>query len=273
MTCFPYDFSQPAKRYTLPNRHKEISGISPLEDNNSIAFVQDEAIQIHLLDLHSGTITELAKHDDGDAEDIAIVGTTAYVLKAGKQPAIYRATEFQGEHAKIQRYGLELKKHHDPEGLCHDARRHRLLIACKGSANKNDTMRAIYAFDLQAMQMTSTPVFTIDSRSFLKNARDAFNPSGLAIHPHSGNLYIIGSKGHKMIVCYGLNGQFKEALKLDKDQFIQPEGLAFLPSGDLLISSEGKKGKQAELLMFQSLRSLETPSAMHQDCCEEANQH
>lgn len=261
MTNFPYDFSHPAKRYTLPDQYKEISGISPLEDNNSIAFVQDEAVQIHLFDLRSGAMTELAKHDDGDAEDIAIVGTTAYVLKAGKQPAIDRVTEFQGEHAKSQRYGLELKKHHDPEGLCHDARRHRLLIACKGSANKNDTMRAIYAFDLQAMQMTSAPVLTIDSRSFLKNSGDAFfNPSGLAIHPHSGDLYIIGSKGHKMIVCYGLNGQFKEALKLGKDQCIQPEGLAFLPSGNLLISSEGKKGKQAELLIFQSIRSLETPS-------------
>ena len=260
MTCFPYDFSHPVKRYGLPDQYKEISGISPLEDNDSLAFVQDETVQIHLLDLKTGTITELAKHDDGDSEDIAIAGTTAYLLKAGKQPAIFSVTAFQGKHADFRRYDLGLQKQHDPEGLCHDAQRHRLLIACKGSPNKNDPTRDIYAFDLRTMQMNSSPVLTIDSGTFLDDSKDDFNPSGLALHPQSGDLYIIGSKGKTMIACYGLNGDFKEALTLSKDQFIQPEGIAFLPSGDLLISSEGKKGRPAELFLFQSLSPLEAPS-------------
>ena len=250
MTCFPYDFSHPVKRYGLPDQYKEISGISPLEDNDSLAFVQDETVQIHLIDLKTGTITELAKHDDGDAEDIAIAGTTAYLLKAGKQPAIFSVTAFQGKHADFRRYDLGLQKQHDPEGLCHDAQRHRLLIACKGSSSKKDHTRDIYGFDLQAMQMNPSPIFTIDSRDFLDDSGDTFNPSGLAIHPQSDDLYIIGSKGATMIVCYGINGHFKGALKLNKDQFIQPEGITFLSSGEILICSEGKKGKRAELFIF-----------------------
>ena len=260
MTLFPYDLNHPDNSYSLPEPYKEISGLSPLEGNNCLAFVQDEAVQIHLFDLASATITELTKHDDGDSEDLAVIGTTAYVLKSGKQPAIYQVSDFQSNDAHFESYDLALDKNQDPEGLCHDARRNRLLIACKGPSTRDDPTRGIYAFDLQTMQMKSSPVLTIDSRTFVDDSEDDFNPSGLALHPQSGDLYIIGSKGHKMIVCYGLNGQFKEALKLDKDQFIQPEGLAFLPSGDLLISSEGKKGKQAELLMFQSIRSLETPA-------------
>ena len=250
MTHFPYDLNHPARSYVLPGQYKEISGLSPLESNDSVAFVQDEAIQIHLLDFNNGTITELTKHDDGDAEDIAIVGTTAYLLKAGKQPAIYQATDFDGGDSNFQRYDLELHKKQDPEGLCHDARRNRLLIACKGSSSKKDHTRDIYGFDLQAMQMNPSPIFTIDSRDFLDDSGETFNPSGLAIHPQSDELYIIGSKGATMILCYGINGHFKGALKLNKDQFIQPEGIAFLSSGEILICSEGKKEKRAELFIF-----------------------
>ena len=89
MTCFPYDLNHPDRSITLPDQYKEISGLSPLESNDCLAFVQDEAVQVHLFDLSSRTITELVKHGDGDSEDIAVVGTTAYLLKAGKQPAIY----------------------------------------------------------------------------------------------------------------------------------------------------------------------------------------
>ena len=68
MTSFPYDLNHPDKSYSLPDPYKEISGLSPLEGNNCLAFVQDEAVQIHLFDLASGTITELAKHGDGERD-------------------------------------------------------------------------------------------------------------------------------------------------------------------------------------------------------------
>lgn len=250
MTLFPYDLNHPDNSYSLPDPYKEISGLSPLEGNNCLAFVQDEAVQIHLFDLASATITELAKHGDGDSEDLAVIGTTAYVLKSGKQPAIYQVSDFQSNHAHFESYDLALDKNQDPEGLCHDARRNRLLIACKGPSTRDDPTRGIYAFDLQTMHMDSAPAYIIDGRDFLVNKEDTFNPSGIAIHPRSDDLYVIGSKGEKMIVCYGMDGRFKEALGLDKDQFMQPEGITFLSSGELVISSEGKKGKKAEILIF-----------------------
>ena len=252
MTCFPYDLNHPDRSITLPDQYKEISGLSPLESNDCLAFVQDEAVQVHLFDLSSRTITELVKHGDGDSEDIAVVATTAYLLKAGKQPAIYQVNNFKSNNAHFDRHALPLDKDCDPEGLCHDVTRNRLLIACKGSSNKKDHLRCIYVFDLQSMQMDPSPMLVLDSRDFLHDSEDAFNPSGIAIHPCSADLYVIGSKGEKMIVCYGCDGHFKEALKLDKDQFLQPEGIAFLSSGELVISSEGKKGKKAEILIFSA---------------------
>jgi uncharacterized protein YjiK len=250
MTSFHYDLNHPDNSYSLPDPYKEISGLSPLEGNNCLAFVQDEAVQIHLFDLASATITELAKHGDGDSEDLAVIGTTAYVLKSGKQPAIYQVCDFQSDHALFKQFDLALEKEQDPEGLCHDASRNRLLIACKGPSTRNDSTRGIYAFNLQTMEMDPTPAYIIDSRDFLDDPEETFNPSGIAIHPRSNDLYVIGSKGEKMIVCYGMDGCFKEALRLDKDQFMQPEGITFLSTGELVISSEGKKGKKAEILTF-----------------------
>ena len=94
------------------------------------------------------------------------------------------------------------------------------------------------------MQMDHSPVFAINSQDFLNDSEDTFNPSGIAIHPQSNDLYIIGSKGEKMIVCYTLKGHFKGAWRLNKSQFSQPEGIALMQSGELVISSEGKKGKK-----------------------------
>ncbi|MGC6482025.1 MAG: SdiA-regulated domain-containing protein [Synechococcus sp.] len=254
-THFPYDFKQPIKSYALPDQYKEISGVSPLASDDCLAFVQDEAVQIHCINLNSGTITDYAKHDDGDSEDIAVAGTTAYLLKAGKQPALYEVSNFNSTTPCYKRYDLALHHDQDPEGLCHDAQRHRLYIACKRSTKKNDTTRSIYVFDLQSMEMNPAPLFNIDNRDCFDNTDGTLNPSGLALHPQTDDLYIIGSKGEKMIVCYGLNGEFKQAQRLNEDQFIQPEGIAFLQSGELVISSEGKKGKNAEILIFSSSSS------------------
>ena len=250
ITHFPYDLRKPIKSYSLPNQYKEISGISVLENNHSLAFVQDEAVQIHTFNLTSERVIEHTKYEAGDSEDTAIAGNTAYLLKAGKHPAIYKVTNFNSKDSHFKRYNLDLHKDQDPEGLCHDAKRNRLLIACKGSPKKNDRTRSIYAFNLQSMQMDHSPVLVIDSQDFLTDPEDTFNPSGIAIHPQSDDLYIIASKGVKMIACYGLDGYCKGAWRLNENQFIQPEGIALLQSGELVISSEGKKGKKAKILMF-----------------------
>ncbi|QNJ27481.1 hypothetical protein SynSYN20_03189 [Synechococcus sp. SYN20] len=251
-THFPYDLRSPIKSYSLPNQYKEISGISPLETNDSLAFVQDEAVQIHTFNLTSERVIEHNKHEAGDSEDITIAGNTAYLLKAGNHPAIYKVTDFTCENAHYERYDLDLHKDQDPEGLCHDVKRNRLLIACKGSIKNKDRTRGIYAFSLQFMQIDHSPVLTIDSQDFLPNSEETFNPSGIVIHPQSDVLYIIGSKGVKMIACYELDGYCKGAWRLNENQFIQPEGIALMPSGELVISSEGKKGKKAKILVFSN---------------------
>ena len=169
----PYDLKNPTKTYKLPKKYMEISGICPLQDNDSLAFVQDEAIRVYQFDLTSTEITAYAKHGPGDSEDIVILGNTAYILHAGKRPAIYKITGYNSGSSQCERYDLNLDKDYDPEGLCHDAEESHLLIACKGSPVKGDKLRKIFSFDIQSMTRAYSPVFTIDSREFLDKTDEA----------------------------------------------------------------------------------------------------
>ena len=249
----PYDLDNPIEQYELPKKYMEISGIWPIQEYNSLAFVQDEAIRVYQFDLSTQEITEYVKHNPGDSEDIVILGNTAYILHAREWSAIYRITGYNSGSAQCERYDLNLNKEYDPEGLCHDAKENCLLIACKGSPIKGDTERKVFSFDIQSGTRSYSPVFTIDSREFLDKPGDTLNPSGIAIHPKSSDIYFVGTKGVKMIVCYGLDGTFKGAWDLDKNKFSQPEGIAFNDSGELIISSEGRKGKKtikAKIFIF-----------------------
>jgi len=67
-----------------------------LQGLNSLAFVQDEAVRVYRFDLSSEKITKYVKHKAGDSEDIVILGNTAYILTAGKRPAIYRVVDYIG---------------------------------------------------------------------------------------------------------------------------------------------------------------------------------
>lgn len=227
-----------------------------MQGNDCLAFVEDEAVRVYQFDRLSNEITEYPKHDSGDSEDIVIIENTAYILHAGKRPAIYKITDYNKGSAQSERYDLNLHRDYDPEGLCHDATENRLLIACKGSPVKGDKCRKILSFDLASMTRATSPVFIIDSRDFLDKKGETFNPSGIAIHPNANDIYLVGTKEVKMIVCYGMNGHFKGASKLNKNQFSQPEGITFMDSGELIICSEGEKskknhkGKKARIFMF-----------------------
>ena len=246
----PYDLKKPRKTYKLPKKYREISGICPLPGIHALAFVQDEAVRVYLFNLISQKITKYTKHTMGDAEDIVIIGNTAYILTAGKRPAVYRVVDFMGGSQQYDRYDLKLNKKYDPEGLCHDPVGNRLLIACKGSPTKGDTQRKIFSFETQSGRRGTAPILTINYRDFVDKGEGSFNPSGIAIHPITNDVYMIGTKGAAMLVCCGWDGSIKGVARLDKDRFEQPEGIAFTASGELIICSEGAQGKKARILLF-----------------------
>jgi len=263
---FGYDLEKPDARYKLPDYLEEISGLS-YYGKGKIACVQDEKAHIYVLNLEKGKIINKYKFgDDADYEDIAVVGKTAYILRNNGH--IYRIKNFKKKDRKVKKYKTPLKEKNDTEGMAYDPGSNALLIACKGSPsidkeNQYKGFKAIYKFDLETGKLVSKPHFLVDlerldsyidqnafkrlsvqvaKRLRLIESETSFQPSGIAMHPVSGEIYIISSVG-KLLIILNNKGKVMVVQELDPKIFRQPEGICFSPTGDLFISNEGQGGK------------------------------
>lgn len=269
---FPYDLESPDKTYTLPDYLYEISGLSYYK-KNKIVCVQDERAKLFIYDLKEKEITDKYEFGkDGDFEGVEMVDKKIYVLRSDGK--IYSVKDFKKDDYKKKEYETPLSGKNDCEGLCYDTLSNSLLIACKGSPSLKDgkaykRYKAIYSFDLEEKELITTPFFLIDldeildldkltayERASHKLANELdesgdvrFQPSGIAIHPITGNIYIIGAIGNRLIVINRSN-DILTIERFDKDLFKQPEGICFKPNGDLYISNEGHGGK-AKILKFK----------------------
>lgn len=263
---FLYDLESPDARYKLPAYLEEISGLS-YYGKGKIACVQDEKANIYIWNLEQEKISK--KYDfgsDGDYEDIAVVDKTAYILRSDGD--IYRIKNFKKKDRKVKKFKTPLKEKNDSEGMAYDPLSNTLLIACKGSPSIDkdklyEGYKAIYKFDLEEDELGKEPFILVDlnkldsyidrnvfNRLSVKVAKKlrliesetSFQPSGLAIHPISGEIYIISSVG-KLLIVLNRWGKVQDVKELDEKLFRQPEGICFSPTGDMYISNEGQGGK------------------------------
>jgi len=273
-----YNLSEPDKIYKLPAYLKEISGIS-YYGNNKMACVQDEHATIYIFNLKKGKV--ISKIDFGknaDYEDIAVVGNTAYVLRS--DGTIFKVENFENKF-KTTKIKTALKGKNNTEGLFFDKKPNSLLIACKdlpsiNSDNLYENFKAIYSFNLAKEELNSQAKFLIDltitdklqnrgrveeiyitiaEKLNLLKSNDSFHPSAIAIHPFSGNLYVI-SGVEKLLIIMSKTNNVLNIIELDKKIFNQPEGISFSENGDMYISNEGKKGK-GNILKFNFRASNE----------------
>lgn len=262
----PYHLLYPEKTIELPLELNEISGISHLGDKD-LACVEDESGNIYILNYETGEVTGIHEFGkDRDYEDIAVMEDTVqdmmmkiYVLRSSGK--IYRIKRLGLPNQKIKKYSTFLTKLNDAEGLCYYKEMNALLIACKNSPSLNnrrntvEDKKAIYIFDLNKKVMLSHPLLVFDFNA-IKNvtgntihAGNKFRPSGIAVHPVSGHIYIISSVGNWLLVI-NKTGDIINLTSLNKSLFPQPEGICFLPNGDLFISNEGRQGR-GKVLYFK----------------------
>ncbi len=263
---FAYDLGNPEANYKLPSYLEEISGIS-YYGKGKIACVQDEKANIYILSLeHEKIIKKYDFGKDADYEDLAIVGKTAYILRNNGQ--IFRVENYKKKDRKIKKFKTPLKGKNDTEGIAYDPLLNVLLIACKGSPsiekeNLYEGFKAIYKFDIEKEELNKKPHFLIDlerldsyidHNAFTKlsvrvakklrliESETSFQPSGIAIHPVYGEIYIISSVG-KLLIVLNRRGKVLDVKEMDPKIFRQPEGICFSPTGDMFISNEGQGGK------------------------------
>lgn len=233
-------------RWELPGELVEISGIS-FSGADELASVQDEEGKIYIYDLGSRKITrQVPFAGPGDYEGIAVAGSTAWVIRA--DGVLYEVENYTAGKPKVIKHVTGLTESQDVEGLTYDKKNNRLLLAIKGRESNGADYKGIYAFTTGSNKMDKTPVYRIQLSDPVfssvggKKKEDAIQPSDLAVHPSTGELYVLEGAKPKMLVM-DASGKPAHLYKLKSKDFPQPEGIDFNDKGELFISNEGGKGQ------------------------------
>lgn len=236
------------KKWDLPKELLEISGLSWM-DHERFACVQDEKGIVFIYNTKTNAIEkQIPFSDPGDYEGLALVGEMAWVIRSDGK--LYEISSIRDDKPSVKTYDTPLTAAHNTEGLCYDKKNNRLLVAIKEDEPGGVDYKGIYAFDLAAKKMDKAPVMKIDlndqhfaemgGKKKKAKSGDAIMPSAIAVHPLNGDIYITEGRNPKLLIATDA-AVIRKLYLLDKNQFVQPEGITFSPEGELFISNEGTK--------------------------------
>lgn len=234
------------ERWELPGELVEISGIA-FSGRDEVAAVQDEEGRLYFYNLDSRKVTrQVPFAGPGDYEGIAVVGKTAWVIRA--DGVLYEIEDHTAGKPKVSKHVTGLTRKQDVEGLTYDKKNNRLLLAIKGQESVGAGYKGIYAFNLKSRKMDKSPAYRIELGDPVfsgvggKKKEDVIQPSDLAVHPATGEVYVVDGAKPKMLVL-DATGKPKHLYKMKGSDFPQPEGIDFNEAGELFISNEGGKGQ------------------------------
>lgn len=252
-----YDLNKPAK-LMLNDALLEISGISFYAKDTSVFAISDENGYLFKIYLGKKIITEKWKIDKTrDFEDVWYRDSIFYVLESNGN---IHSLQFSADGDTVYRRKSVFPKNknkHEFESIYYDEQRKNLILICKQCEGDKTSVTA-WGFD-PATGKYLPSVFTISTDRIAKQLGKKnfeFHPSAAAINPVTGDLWIL-SAVNEIIVVTDKNGIFKEVFTLKPSIFTQPEGIAFTPWGDLIISNEaGDKYNNATLFIFKPKKAI-----------------
>ena len=254
----PFDLDRPSRIYRLPPELLEISALTDVDDL-TLACLQDEAAMLYLFDLRRGVIARrFAFGHPGDMEGLTRVGDHYFALRS--DGLVYRLA-LKGDAVQVlDTFRLALNNR-NIEGLGYDERFDRVLVSPKdtpkGSPEVRD-VRVIHAFDARTGELLPEPVLTLSINTLIEQARAKgltvpmrttehgrevpalkLRFSSVAVDPRSDLIYLL-SAVDRVVLVVDRKGDLVHLKQLDARAHPKPEGITFLPAGDLLISNEGK---------------------------------
>ncbi|MFN8258727.1 MAG: SdiA-regulated domain-containing protein [Bacteroidales bacterium] len=255
-TLFEFSLKSPDRTIKLAPELKEISSAAYYNDS-ILLCVQDESADVFTLNLNTEMIVD--RHISGmkgDYEGIEIIGKDVFLLKSNGNLLVYN--NFFSNDKKVSKFKTPLNAQNDAEGLGYDLKTNSLLIACKNKSTLSESnldsinKRCIYIFNLGTGNLQLEPFICIDLKELnTKTGIDKFMPSGLAVHPVSGYIYIISAVGNSLVVV-NREGNLLFAEKLEKKIFRQPEGICFSSDGKTLFISNEGHDKNGNIQIFKA---------------------
>ena len=254
----PYDLAKPIIVHELPGTLLEVSALTDV-DANSVACLQDEQGTVYRVDLRNGSVSTLATFTGaGDFEGLTRVGDEYLALRS--DGLVFRLHPGTGVFTVRDTFRLDVL-HSNLEGLGYDEGNKRVLVSpkdvTKGGPEVRDR-RVLYAFDPHDPQHRVTEVLQLSLQTLTQQAKAKgfaipmkrtengrevpalkLRYSSVAVHPGSGHYYLLSAVDRSLLVV-DRAGDLLYLAWLDASLLPKPEGITFLPNGDMVLSSEGK---------------------------------
>src|SRR4030095_386430 len=250
-----YNLNKP-QIFKLPSSLDEISGIVYYQKDNSVLAINDERGWLYKIFLSNRNEIQKWKYAAGaDFEDVVLVDSTFYVLQSNGKLLSFKF--ITPDSISTTSYQSPIPGKNEFEILYKNKDQNELIMLCKDCESDDKNSLSSYAFNLETHSFVPTPAYVIDVQK-IETLMDEkglhFKPSAAAIHPITGELYIVSSV-NKLLVAADKNGNPSKVYRISAKLYKQPEGLTFSPNGDMVISNESADIGAANILYFKYNRS------------------
>ena len=238
-----------AIQFKLPLELDEISGVAYNAADSSVFAINDEKGWLYKIKRGQG-IKTWPFSKGADFEDVVLLDSVFYVLQSNGN-IIRLSFDAQNQTAVQQYYFDQGGSKNEFEILYYDSTKQKLILICKDCESDKKKSLTTFSFDPHTGKYGGS-AFTINVSAIaaaVGEEKIKFKPSAASINPSNGLLYII-SAINKLLVVTDVNGNFKNAYKIDPGIFKQPEGITFTPSGGMIISNEAADVGVADILYF-----------------------
>ena len=231
-----YDLATPEK-FLMQEELDEISGLLYVDGPGHLYTLNDEEGKIYSLDLTKKARLKPFKFTKkGDFEDLCADDRYIYALKSNGK--VFRITNAFTDSFTTKEFDYP-EKGNEFESIFFDPSTKKTVIICKRCSTYNNGKVQAFSLDTIKPAFTYEPSYSPDTLTIMKllgKQKIEVRPSAAAIHPKTGELYILSSQDKLLIIMKG--GVVTASYKLSKKMFRQPEGIAFAPNGDMFISNE-----------------------------------
>lgn len=242
-----YDIATP-KILNLPVELDEISGLAYYAKDTSVFAIIDEDGVLYKIPIMNIDKTRKWVFDKSrDFEDLVLIDSTFYIMVSNGDIV---KLHFEGDHIITDKSDFGTgKKKNEFEAMYVD--RGKLIIICKDCS---DDKKSITSFHYDMVNKTYEDAGALDLTQLNgkteKKLKD-IKPSAAAINPVTDELYILSSVSKQLLVVNREN-KITEVYDLNPKIYKQPEGIAFTPQGDLIISNEVFLEGTATLLILKN---------------------
>lgn len=260
MAGLPYDLRRPDAVFTLPAELAEISALTDVDDR-TVACVQDEAATLYFISVTDGSVrSTLPFSGPADMEGLTRVNGDFFALRSDGLVHHLRMRAQQAALDVLDTFHLDVENR-NIEGLGFDPVTGKVLVSpkdfVKGDKELRDE-RLLYAFDPADATHKVRVALRLSVAAVVAQARAAgiavperttpngrvvpavkLRPSSVAVHPTTGHYYLL-SAADRLLLVVDRSARLVALEQLDPGLLPKPEGITFLPNGDLVLSSEGK---------------------------------